>query len=376
MKLKALWLPMIILTVIGGAIKICDTIFTLNGGEFFIDSLMCNIIFVAAMAVVLIIGAILCFADRGNKYASVPQKNTVCGVCGFIASVAIIGGAVINLINIGGSESVGFELIKFILSVFGGAVLLVESSVLFTGNNSIAKVPVVALAVPIWSCTRLMTLFISYSTVSVQSTEMLDIISVALMLMFMFYQASYFAELGKPGVIKSLAVYGMTFIMSAAVVTVDLIIKKTYSGEMTVNNILDYVCDIALCVYAVALILSVFKSAELISGEDDENKADELSSEDENSLYEIEGVKKYDISNARMRIVINDADSEDKKTDEAEITDEPSSEARPPEPAAEQSADEELQRPKQAQTSASSASGTNSDFEDIMKMLDEMSSRN
>ena len=36
MKLKKLWIPMLILTVIGGGIKICDTVFNVYGNNGFI----------------------------------------------------------------------------------------------------------------------------------------------------------------------------------------------------------------------------------------------------------------------------------------------------------------------------------------------------
>ncbi len=81
MKLKKLWIPMLILTVIGGSIKICDTVFNVYGDGFIFNSMVCNWIFAVSAAILLIIGWILsirisflCNHDRQRNYIPAFRK--------------------------------------------------------------------------------------------------------------------------------------------------------------------------------------------------------------------------------------------------------------------------------------------------------------
>ena len=270
MKLKFLWLPMVILTLIGGAAKICDTLFNLNGDGFFLNSTVCNFIFIISLALLLILGFVLSIADRKKNFTATPVKDTLCGIFGFIASVSLIGGGVISTLSLGTSSSLAGDLIVCILTLFGGAVLLFESCISFTGHNSMAKMPVLTLAVPLWCCARFITLFVSYSKVSVHATEMFDIIFVALLLMFLFYQSMFFAQINVSTAVRKTIVYGMPFLMGALVVTIDIIIKMTmpqtvsnvdtYIVEPTITRIISCVGDLALCGYAVCLMKDIMKS--------------------------------------------------------------------------------------------------------------------
>ncbi|MDD6488705.1 MAG: hypothetical protein PUG48_02675 [Clostridia bacterium] len=270
MKLKLLWLPMVILTLIGGAAKICDTLFNLNGDGFFLNSTACNFTFIICLALLLILGFALSIADRKKNFTAAPVKDTLCGVFGFIASVSLIGGGVISMLNLGNSSSFAGDAIVCLLTLLGGAVLLFESCISFTGHNSMVKMPVLTLAVPLWCCARFVSLFVSYSKVSVHATEMFDIIFVALLLMFLFYQSMFFAQINVSTAVKKTIVYGMPFLMGALIVTIDIIIKMampqavsnvdTYIVEPTITRIISCIGDLALCGYAVCLMKDIMKS--------------------------------------------------------------------------------------------------------------------
>ena len=295
MKLKFLWLPMIILTLVGGAAKICDTLFNVNGDGFFLSSTACNFIFIISLVLLLILGYALSIADRKKTFTAAPVKDNLCGIFGFIASVSLIGGGVISILNLGTSKALAGDLIVCLLTLFGGAVLLFESCISFTGHNSMAKMPVLALAVPLWCCARFIALFVSYSKVSVHATEMFDIIFVALLLMFLFYQSMFFAQINVSTAVKKTIVYGMPFLMGALVVTVDIIIKMmspqtvsnvdTYIVEPTISRIISCIGDLALCGYAVCLMKDIMKNAKVET--DDTEKYSTAAKEKSKSIGKI-----------------------------------------------------------------------------------------
>lgn len=306
MKIKNLWIPFVILTLIGGTAKICDTVFNVNGDGFVLNSYLCNLIFSVSVLLLLFIGWGLSIADRKKAISVAPSKNFMCGVFGFIASVAIISIGIVSLI------SDTSNLVNCILALVGGSVLLFESCISFTGQNGMAKIPVVSLFVPIWCCSRFITVFSQYTQRSIRSTEMFDIIAVAFLLMFLFYQSMFFAGINNSVSVRKSTVYGTVFIMLGLVVSADLLIKMsstpvvvdgidTQVVEPTVTNILSCVCDIAMCGYAFLFIRDNIKNAnksldtlpteafsETISETDEETVQTPETSEntDENSINE------------------------------------------------------------------------------------------
>ena len=223
MKLKKLFIPAVVLTLAGFIVKICDTVFNVYGSGFFLSSNVCNTITACAFILLFVIGFVLSVADRKKDFVSEPPKNTICGVFGFLASIMIIGGAVVQLLAWN-----GVNLVENIFAVAAGFVLLYESCISFTGSNAMKKIPVVALIVPIWSCVRFVSLFIDYTTKSLKAVELFDIVEIAFLMMFLYYQAMYFAEVEPQTSARRMTQYGILFIVSTVIVTADIVIKMIF----------------------------------------------------------------------------------------------------------------------------------------------------
>ena len=267
MTLKKLWIPALIFTLIGGSAKICDTVFNVYGDGFIFSSMVCNWIFSVCAALLLLTGWILGIADRKKVFEVQPQKNIFCGLFGFISSVAVIGWGIITLL----SENA--NVAQCILAIIGGAVLLYESCISFTGHNGLAKMPVVSLLVPIWCCSRFFSVFVEYTHRSVAATEIFDIVAVAALLMFLFYQSMFFAGINNTTAVRKSTIYAMVFIMLGLTVSADLFIKMSMPSNAvagidseiilpTLSNILMYAGDVALCIYALLFSLSNIKAAD------------------------------------------------------------------------------------------------------------------
>ena len=80
MTLKKLWVPMLILTLIGGGIKICDTMFNVYGDGFIFNSTVCNTILSVSAALLLIIGWICSILDIKKVFDVKPSRNVLCGI--------------------------------------------------------------------------------------------------------------------------------------------------------------------------------------------------------------------------------------------------------------------------------------------------------
>ena len=266
MKLNKLWIPALLLFIVGGCVKICDTLFNVNGTGFILSSTACNLTLAGCVILLYIFGTALSLSDRKKTFKAEPTKNTLCGVFGFIASVALLGGGAIRIIA-------GENLVESILAILAGFVLLYEACISFTGMNGMKKMPVAALIVPIWCCVRFIVLFIDYTQKSLKATELFDIIAVACLIMFLFYQSMYFAAINNRMAVRKAAVYGTVFVMLDLIVCADLLIKMfigkqplpnidTQVVEPSIQNIVMIIGDLAFCCYAFFFIREILKTAD------------------------------------------------------------------------------------------------------------------
>lgn len=291
MKISKLWIPAIIIGIIGGGAKLCDTLFNYTGKGFFMDSSTCNMIFVLSLIAVLLVGIRMLFADRKIEIDITPEKNVPAAFFGFIASVAIVGSGVISVLSIGSSDNQFGSFISFVLSMLGGVVMLYESCICFTGQNGMKRIPYFTLALPAWACSRLIGLFIEYSRVSLNATEMFDVISVAFLALFAFYQSEFFAELNSRKCVGKTIFYGCMFVLSALITTADIILKMFVpvgdSGNVdvfvvtpTLSRILTCTMDIALCGFVIFFIISITKKISAMRN-DEEDEDSSILTDDE-----------------------------------------------------------------------------------------------
>lgn len=324
MTLKKFWIPTLIFTLIGGTVKICDTIFNAYGDGFIFDSTVCNWIFSICALLLLITGWILSIIDSRKVFEIQPQRNIFCGLFGFISSVAIIGGGVMTLL----SENP--NVAQCIFAVIGGGLLLYESCISFTGHNGLLRMPVLTLLVPVWCCTRFFSIFIEYTHRSVAATEIFDIVAVAALLMFLFYQSMFFAGINNTSAVRRSTVYAMVFVMLGVTVSVDMFIKMFMPSNAvtgidseivlpTLSNILIYAGDLALCAYALFFTMPNIKAADKVALilEETEEEPEETKAEAKTEKAETE--KKSEETKAEEK-------TEEAKTDEKAETEEKKSE--------------------------------------------------
>ena len=292
MKLKKLWIPALLLTIVGGAVKLCDTFFNVNGDGFFLSTDVCNGIFTGAFLLLFVIGYILSIADRKKRFNAQVQKDFLCGVFGFIASVMIIATGVVTMLALDSSK-----IAECILAIAGGGILLYESCISFTGQNGMKRIPVAGLLLPVWGCMRFISMFSVYTQTSLHATELFDFVALAFLVMFLFYQSMFFAGVNNSNAVRKSAVYGTVYIMLSLVVCIDLFIKMFSPVQAPANidtqtvtpsliNIMTYVGDLAMCLYAFFFVKDVLKAAQNTltdKDDDDENDAPLMAAGDKKS---------------------------------------------------------------------------------------------
>ena len=279
MKLKKLWVPMFILAVIGGCAKICDTLFNVHGEGFFLDTAVCNSILVGCIVLMLLLGLIFSALDKKTELNVRPSKNILTGTFGFISSVILVGGSVIELLSM--SDASVTSIIGHLFVAAAGCVLLFESCISFTGTNGMKKVPLLTLLVPLGIAARFIMLFATYKSRSVVSMEIFDMVADALLLMFFVYQSMFYAGVSNSLAVRKTNVYGYTFFIAGMVVAIDLFVKMSYPMtvtnvdteivEPTLINIMNGICYVSLSFYALCMMYDMQKAPSAKSDEDDDD---------------------------------------------------------------------------------------------------------
>lgn len=265
MKIKHTWLPMILLLLAGGGLKLCHTVFAANSADFFLSADMTNFVFGGCVAAMLIITFLVSLADKKVQIVNRVSKNIPAAIFGFIASISILGIAALKVIELvtNGSESLVGDVASVFIALFGSVVLLYESCILFTGINKLATMPLLALCVPLWYCSRTISLFAEYSKTSIRSTEIFDFVAVVLMLLFFYHQSVYFAQLKEKRSPIKLFIFGMPMVLCTLVAVADMIVKSFLNNTWSDMLIVQYVGDIAVSFYALFLMYGSLKETTL-----------------------------------------------------------------------------------------------------------------
>ncbi len=282
MKVKYTGIPLIILLLIGGGLKLCQTIFAANSMDFFLSADMTTLCVACCIVLMLVITIIFSLCDRKKSVVNHISKNIPAAIFGFVATVAILGTSalkVISLVTVG-SDSIFGDILSIFIALFGGVVLLYENCMLFTGINKMKNFQLLTLCVPLWFCSRLVTMYAEYSTVAIRQTEIFDIVAVAFMAIFFYHQSVHFAELHEKRTPVKLFIFGMPMVLCSFIYTADMITKGILTNTWTDSAIVQYVGDIAVALYALCLMYGAVKSNISKQTQAKELKADVPSAEE------------------------------------------------------------------------------------------------
>ncbi len=221
MNIKKLIVPAWLFGLIGLAAKVSCSACTVFGNGFFLSETVCNGIFAGCFVLVLLIGAVLSFADRRTEVSAPVTKNPGAGLFGILAAAAVIGSGVIALMS-----RTDFSLLTFCADFVGGCVLLYQSCGLLAGKNNVEKVPLLSLLPVLWCSVRMVLLFFTYARVSVQSMEQFDLLAYALLEMFLFYQAMFLSEINLNTAVRRCLIYGSALVPCALGAAGDMLIKS------------------------------------------------------------------------------------------------------------------------------------------------------
>lgn len=287
MKIKHLWFPLIISSVLCVGLKISQSIITASGGEFFMDQTACSVTIFALLIASLMISVAISLLDRETPKTCDIGKNKIAGISGMAAAVFLACSGIMNIMSPKTEDGIGFfDVITLIGVIFGSVVLFIEAYSSFRGKNMIASKPLLALALPIMFALRLYQLFFVYSTISLQSSEMFDLVSLAVGTILVFYQAVLYSGIKDKSCIKPVFIWAVPYVAVTLTYTLDSLTYSIFNGNFSLSAAFTPIGDLLLCVYFIALLveLTKFRDKFYAEFEDDEYEFAEVEAAEQISL--------------------------------------------------------------------------------------------
>lgn len=263
MKIKYNWIVLIITAIASLGLGVWRSVVIDNGAEFFLDKGMYSIVIFSLIILGFIVGAILTIIDRETPQTYDIGKNFFAGFFGLLISICYITHGVLGFMSISdipeGNNEI-FYIITKLLEIIAGGVFIVEAVSSLIGRNLLKSRPLFAIMVPMMFALRLINQFFDYTKVSVQSSEMFDIVAIAIASLFMYYHAVMFSGI-KKSCIKSLFLFGVPMICASFASGADIVVSAVLAGEFSIDAMIMTVSDMLLCLYTISLLAEITKKA-------------------------------------------------------------------------------------------------------------------
>lgn len=213
MKIKLSWIPFIPITLLVIFVKYIETTLPANGD--FMGLSWFNLVYTAILAVPVLLICCIFFSiiDRKTSPYYNLSKNIGATLSGFVASVAIIFSNVLSVMNTFSTGNIDlFPVIASILGIGAGIVILLMSTYHLSGKNCSESLSLLLMIPALWAAIMLIQCFLSYTTVSVVSTDMLDLICYGLMALFFLSDAMVIGNIESKGAVKNCFVFGLPMV--------------------------------------------------------------------------------------------------------------------------------------------------------------------
>lgn len=283
MKIKLSWIFFIPMFIAVAVLRVADGMGT---PLFGLSSLSAAYISAGLAGLLWVICALISLIDKKTSGIYITGKNPVSGILSWLAAAAVSGDCALDVMScLSSGEWQVLSAIDMFLSVVAAVAFLVIGTGFFTGKNYTMGMSVLMLAPAIWSCVRVIMTFWGYSTYSVSSTDMTDLVAYVLLTLYFFSMASVITVMSGKNPVKACFVYGLP----AALVVLGYGISRIVAvavGTAEPQSLLDG--ELAEFVVFGLLILSNLITLTLKAKTVEENKGLLLQMEEENEEYDDE----------------------------------------------------------------------------------------
>lgn len=230
MLMKRAWLVLFGALFVAVPLRIFQLVFFVDYDTgFFMDdgviSTSLTLFLLCACAVIMF----MCFREKHSPKRYPPMQNLPAGVTAGITGAAALVHSIVTIVNfakppagMAAAVSAGQKYLSIILGLVGlvaGVIWLVTAVGYFRGKNIFRDMPYFALVPPIWLCLNLVALILNYTSYANFTENIYDMLTVMLMLLFVFSRAKLLAGVRLFSTGKRVYAFGLPAVLLAAITT-------------------------------------------------------------------------------------------------------------------------------------------------------------
>ena len=292
MSSKLSWITFIPFTLAAMAIKVAQIFFLTdeNSTLFGLSSFQLSYVALGCVVLVFIFSIIFILADRKTAPYYKGGRNIACGIIGLLTAIVFAcdgANRIFNTIQLGDYQII--PIIDSVLTLVSAVVFVVLSLSCFTGGTASGNGLAVFYLLPaVWSAFRLVTVFLTFTTVSILTVDVTRLVTYIFLTLFLFNYAILVSSIKGKSPVKTTFVYGFaacSVLCTLSAYSVSLILVSedfsdifSYAEDMQVVLLALYVL-----VFLIELTLRVKNKSEIkvVDYEDDRYKGDKESSDDD-----------------------------------------------------------------------------------------------
>lgn len=279
MRTKLCWIPFIPVTLIMIFLKYMET--TLSADETFMGLSIIDIRYtvIALAPILLILCVLISLFDRKTSPLYLLNKNIGASFFAFVAAVAVMFKSVMSIMDILSSGNISvIDFVTAIIGIIAGIAILFMASCHLSGKNYSASLGVLMLFPALWAAFELIVIFLSYTTISVLSKDMLDLICFALIALYLFTNSMILGNMEGKNPVKRCFIYGMPTVAVTFAYTTYQVATYINIESLEISDVANTVAIFAIGAYALCEIIELtFKantkeSVDIVDREDETEK--------------------------------------------------------------------------------------------------------
>lgn len=227
-------------------LRVCELAFFVDYETGFSDSPAIAVSLIGFLSAVSAIIIFMCLRDKNAPKRYPAMKNIPAGVTSGLAGVLTLIHSVIMIVNFAkppeGMEEAAVPVIQMYVNiilgfvgVLAGAVWMVEAFGYFREKNIFRGMPAFALIPPIWLCLNLAAMIINTNYADFIE-NVYDMLTVMLMLIFVFTRAKLFAGVRFCSTGKRIYAFGLPAVLFACITAVPNVVVQAF-GQRPVSGL-------------------------------------------------------------------------------------------------------------------------------------------
>lgn len=256
MKIKLSWIVFIPFTLVIGALGFIQA-FVLTGDETFmgLSRISASYTSVVLAAVLLIICKVFSVLDKKTSKIYVGGKNIAAGIFSSVIAISLAINGAKQLVDSLAGEWAVYPVVDMILSIISAVAFVVIAISHITGKNFSDGFALLILMPSVWCCARIINTFIGYTTLSVTSTDMTDLVLYVAAALYLYWQATVLVNIAGKNSVKSCYVFGMPTAALAIGYGSKLLIDAVLNETKDLYQYLYIAVFLALGLYIISTLL-------------------------------------------------------------------------------------------------------------------------